>query len=130
MALEAGDRSLALQALSRLQGLEAASPSPTPLVRAARLCLAGDLALYDHEPSEALRLVAESQSLRPWYKTSIIAASANETLGDWPAAEAAWREALSAKGQVLVSGNGFPPDLQRAQDGLVRSVEHLSRKER
>jgi eukaryotic-like serine/threonine-protein kinase len=128
MALEAGDRNLAQEAFARLKDLETAAP--TPLVKAARSYLAGALDLYDHQPTEALQLVAESQSFRPWYGNSVIAASAHETLGDWASAEAAWREVLNAKGQVLQDGSGFPPDLKRAQDGRVRSAKHVSRKER
>ena len=117
----AGDRDLAAREIARLAGAEAANP--TPLVRMARLLLAGDIARQQGKPAEAAKLQDEALLLLPLHRYSRGRAEAREALGDWPGAAAAWRSMLDARGQIIQ--DGFPPDLATAQARLARADARL-----
>jgi eukaryotic-like serine/threonine-protein kinase len=121
VALLAGDLKLAARQLSRLEALEASNRAP--LVRMARLLLAGDIALYERRPAETVRLQDEAMTLLPLQMYARGRAEAREALGDWTGAAAAWRELLGARGQILQ--DGFPPDLADAQARLARADARL-----
>ena len=97
--------------------------SPSPLVRAARLLLAGDIALLERKPADAVRLQDEALTLLPLHRFARGRAEGREALGDWPGAAAAWRSLLDARGQILQ--DGFPPDLADARARLARADARL-----
>ena len=65
IALLAGDVKLAKRQLARLAAGEASNPAP--VVKAARLLLAGEIALAEGRPADAARLQDEALLLRPWF---------------------------------------------------------------
>jgi eukaryotic-like serine/threonine-protein kinase len=121
VAMLAGDLKLANRQLARLASLEASER--TPLVRMARLLLAGDISLHERKPAEAVRLQDEALRQLPLYRYSRGRAEAREALGDWAGAAAAWRALLDARGQIIQ--DGFTPDLADAQAGLARADARL-----
>ena len=120
-ALLAGNTALAVRQLARLDALESATPSP--LVRASRLLLAGDVALQAGRPARTVALHDEAIALLPLLRFARGRAEAHETLGDWRGAAAAWRALADARGQILQ--DGFPPDLAAAQAGLARAAARM-----
>ena len=120
-ALLAGNTALAVRQLARLDALESATPSP--LVRASRLLLAGDVALQAGRPARTVALHDEAIALLPLLRFARGRAEAHEALGDWRGAAAAWRALADARGQILQ--DGFPPDLAAAQAGLARAAARM-----
>ena len=121
IAVLAGDLPLARRQLARLAAFEAANA--TPLARAARLLLEGDIALAERRYAAAARLHDEALVLRPWHMYSRSRAEAREALGDWRAAADAWTAMIRARGQILQ--DGFPADLAVARAGSARADAHL-----
>jgi tetratricopeptide (TPR) repeat protein/predicted Ser/Thr protein kinase len=121
VALLAGDAALAKRRLARLASLE--SSEGTELVRMARGLLAGEIAMHERKPSEAVTLQDDAMRQFPLYRYSRGRAEAREALGDRPGAVAAWKSLLAARGQVIQ--DGFPPDLAEAQARLDRPGARL-----
>jgi tetratricopeptide (TPR) repeat protein/predicted Ser/Thr protein kinase len=122
LALAVGDPASARMCLDRLD-----ASTPSAIVQAAHLFLAGDIARYERRFADADRLLDESYARCPFYGCSRVRAEAAEAAGNWTGAAAAWNAVLAAKGQIIQ--DGFTPDLERAREGLKRASGHLSRKD-
>jgi tetratricopeptide (TPR) repeat protein len=118
LALATGDAVGAKAYVDRL------AASPVSVVNdAARLFLAGAIALREGRSGEATRLLDESYGRRPYYQCLLLRAEARAALDDWAGAAAAYAGVLAAKGPIIQ--DGFTPDLRRAEDGLQRAIAKL-----
>lgn len=122
LALAVGDPAGARAYLNRLDG-----STPNAVVQAAHLFLAAEIARHERRFADALRLLDESNRLRPYYGCSRARAEASAARDDWAGAAAAWTALLGAQGQVIQ--DGFPPDLELARAGLARARGHLNPKD-
>ena len=122
LALAVGDLKTARAYLGRLD-----PSTPNAIVQAAHLFLAGDIARHERRYADAVRLLDQSYSLRPFAGCARVRAEASEAAGDRVGAAAAWRAVLAAKGQVIQ--DGFTPDLERARAALARAEALLKRKD-
>lgn len=122
LALAVGDVKTARAYLGRLD-----RTTPNAIVQAAHLFLAGDIARHERRYADAVRLLDESDALRPFHGCARVRAEASEAARDTADAAAAWRALLAAKGQVIQ--DGFTPDLERARARLARAQAPLNRKD-
>ncbi len=121
--IELGDVAGAQRALSRLESIEASSPSP--FVQSCVLESRGSLAGLQLDWAGAISAFQSARATYPSYFASISGARALEAIGRHDGAIDAWEDVLSARGRIL--RDGFSADWPLAQLELARLLTSLER---